>query len=115
MIPHGAQPCLANDLATPAVSVDEVIQKSGFAGKGPLMWGCGDGMEPTSLICGQVSFASDQGALLVKSLPPFIHIKHTETLNYGWLADAMKFTAYEANWWQPGSNATNARELPAAS
>lgn len=85
--------------------MDEVIQKSGFAGEGPLMWGSGDGMEPTSLICGQFSFASDQGALLVKSLPPFIHIKHTETLNHGWLADAMKFTAYEANSWQPGSEA----------
>ena len=105
IIPHGAQHCIANDLAVEGVPADEVVAQSGFTGEGPLLWGSGDGLESTSLICGQFSFGSDQGALLVKSLPAYIHIKHTETLNYGWLADAMRFTAFEANSWQPGSEA----------
>jgi Cupin len=105
VIPHGAQHCLADDLETPVVSVDEVVRQSGFAGEGPLIWGSGGSIEPTSLLCGQFSFGSDQAGLLIKALPPLIHIKHTETLNYGWLADAMKFIAHEANSGQLGSEA----------
>lgn len=105
VIPHGAEHCLADDLEAPPVPVEEVIQKSGFAGEGPLTWGSEESPEPISLICGHFSFGSEQGGLLVRSLPAYIHIKHTETLHYGWLADAMKFIAYEANCWQPGSEA----------
>ncbi len=105
VIPHGAEHCLADDLNAQPVSVAEVIRQTGFAGEGPLIWGSEETNEPTSLICGHFSFGSVQGGALVRSLPALIHIKHTETLNYGWLADAMKFIAYEANSWQPGSEA----------
>jgi AraC family transcriptional regulator, activator of mtrCDE len=105
VIPHGAEHCLTDDLNAEPVPVDDVIRQSGFVGEGPLLWGSEETNEPTSLICGHFSFGSEPGGTLVRSLPAFIHIKHTETLNYGWLADAMKFIAYEANSWQPGSEA----------
>ena len=105
VIPHGAEHCLADDLEAPRVAVEEVIRESGFTGEGPLIWGSEASHEPISLICGHFSFGSEQGSLLARSLPAYIHIKHTETLHYGWLADAMKFIAYEANSWQAGSEA----------
>lgn len=105
VIPHGAEHCLADDLSVPAVAADEVVRQTGFVGEGPLIWGSEPSDDPVSLICGHFSFGSEQGGLLVKSLPAFLHIKHTETLHYGWLADAMKFIALEATSWQPGSEA----------
>ena len=105
VIPHGAGHCLLDDPATPAVPLEDVLRHTGYAGDGPLVWGDGDSIEPTTIICGQYSFSSNHADVLVRSLPSFIHIKHTETLNYGWLADAMRFTAYEADSWQPGSEA----------
>jgi len=38
-----------------------------------------------------------RGSRLLRSLLPVIYVPHAETLNYGWLDDAMKFIAYEAS------------------
>ena len=103
VIPHGSEHHLLDDLNTPPLAVDEVVRQAGFKGEGALVYGAESAAEPTSMVCGHFTFDADRGRLLLQSLPGLIHIPHTETLNYGWLDDAMKFIAYEAAADQPGA------------
>jgi AraC-like DNA-binding protein len=105
VIPHGAEHHLLDDLKTTPLAVDEVVRRAGFSGEGALVYGAEPATEPTSMVCGHFAFHAERGSLLLKSLPPFIHVPHTETLNYGWLDDAMKFIAYEASADQAGATA----------
>lgn len=105
VIPHGAEHHLLDNLTTPPLAMDEVVQQAGFTGEGALVWGAEPAAEPTCMVCGHFTYDTERGALLRESLPHFIHVPHTETLNYGWLDDAMKFIAYEAAAHQPGGEA----------
>lgn len=102
VIPHGTEHLLLDQPTSSPLDVDKVLERSGFTGKGALVWGAPEGSEPTCMVCGHFSFNSERGTLLDQSLPAFIHVPHTETLNYGWLDEAMKFIAHEAAAGQPG-------------
>jgi len=89
----------------PFLRVEEVIQQSGFNGKGALLWGGDLDGETTSLVCGHFEFDHDRGKLLLNELPPFIHVPNTEILHYNWLEQAMRFITFEAFEREPGSEA----------
>ena len=105
VILHGNEHHLLDDLATPPLAVDEVVKRAGYTGEGALVWGSEPASEPTCMVCGHFTFDSERGALLHGSLPNFIHVPHTEALNYGWLDDALKFIAHEAAASEPGGEA----------
>jgi AraC family transcriptional regulator, activator of mtrCDE len=105
VIPHGAEHHLLDELTTAPLAVDEVVQQAGFVGEGALVWGAEPTAEPTCMVCGHFTFDAERGALLHESLPIFIYVPHTETLNYNWLDEAMKFIAHEAAANQPGGEA----------
>lgn len=106
VIPNGAEHSLFCDHSQPPfLSVDEVVEQSGFTGEGALVWGGEESEEMTSLVCGHFSFDSERGKLLLDALPPFIHVPNTEILHYSWLDSAMKFITHEAFERQLGSEA----------
>lgn len=106
VITNGAQHNLFCDSSIPPfLSVDEVVQKSGFTGEGALVWGGEETNDTTALVCGHFSFDSERGKLLLEAMPPFIHIPNTETLQYSWLDSAMKFITFEAFERELGSEA----------
>lgn len=80
----------------PFLSVDEVIQRSGFDGTGALVWG-GDekNHEMTSMVCGHFAFDTERGKHFLDALPPYIHVPNTEILKYGWLESALRFFTFE--------------------
>lgn len=106
VITNGAEHCLFDESGeSPFLSVDEVIKKSGFDGRGALVWGGDETNHTTSLVCGHFAFDSERGKLLFDSLPPFIHVPHTEIRHYEWLDAATKFISHEAFEREMGSEA----------
>lgn len=105
-VTNGASHDLFCDASVPPFHpVDEVIQQSGFNGKGALVWGGDKEGETTALVCGHFEFDHERGKMLLSELPPYIHIPNTEIMHYSWLEQAMRFITYEAFERQPGSEA----------
>ncbi|MEZ5426926.1 MAG: AraC family transcriptional regulator [Pyrinomonadaceae bacterium] len=105
LITNGTEHRLCYSVDTECLTLDEVLDKSGFDGKGALVWGEDDPGETTSLVCGHFAFESERGKLLLNALPPFIHVPNTEILHYGWLDSATKFITHEAFKRELGSDA----------
>ena len=105
VIPHGAAHLLSDQPGREAASVDEVVEKTGFEGKGALVYGGEEIGRATQLICGH--FAFDDAAIhpLLEALPRYIHIPGSESLNNAWLEQAMKFIQVESLNLEPGSDA----------
>ncbi|MCV2882144.1 AraC family transcriptional regulator [Actibacterium sp. XHP0104] len=98
LIPHGAM----HDLyckATPPDQVfplEKVLEKSGYDGRGVLVYGGDANDREVQLICGHFSFAPFSRHVLLDRLPPLIHIR-----NYGenagpWLETSLRMIGSEA-------------------
>ena len=105
VIPHGLEHTLKDAPDSPVRSVDQVVEESGFTGRGALIYGGEDQNNATSLICGHFAFDEEVSHPLFESLPRYIHIRGSESLNYMWLENAMRFMGQEAGTGKPGSQA----------
>jgi AraC family transcriptional regulator, activator of mtrCDE len=95
IIPHGAPHVLSDPIDASSLTVDQVVEESGFTGTGALVFGeAGSGHE-TQLICGHFAFDTGAQHLLLEALPPFIHIKEYGTVSPGWLDDTLKIIGAE--------------------
>ncbi|MBB5518739.1 AraC family transcriptional regulator [Amphiplicatus metriothermophilus] len=105
VIPHGREHRLSDEPDRPAMLVDEVVQRAGFKGAGALVYGGPDRASPACLVCGHFAFDPNAGRLLLGALPPYIHVKGFQSLNYGWIDEAMKFITHEVHERAPGADA----------
>ena len=105
LIPHGLGHTLRDAPDSPAESVERVLEESGYQGEGVLVYGGADRGNATSLICGHFEFDEDANHPLLDALPPFIHVRGTESLNAMWLENAMRFIGHEAGSGKIGSDA----------
>lgn len=104
IVPHGARHCLSDPVEHEAKTVDQVVEESGFTGRGALIFGeAGSGHE-TQLICGH--FAFDRGAshVLIDALPRYIHIKDYGKVSPDWLDDTLKIIGAEVGRNRLGSD-----------
>lgn len=107
IIMRGADHKLYCDPATEdkAVKLDDVLERSGFNGKGALVYGDGAGTShDTQLICGHFAFGKDARHLLIDSLPPYILIKNYGTSFGSWMEDTLRVISNEAGREQMGSD-----------
>ncbi|MEM7221875.1 MAG: AraC family transcriptional regulator [Pseudomonadota bacterium] len=105
LIPHGSGHTLRDAPDTPAETVERVLEETCYPGEGVLVYGGPDLGNATSLICGHFAFDEAAGHPLLDALPPFIHVKGTESLNVVWLENAMRFMGHEAGTGRIGSEA----------
>ncbi len=110
VIPHGAEHTLGDAPETPVLSVDEVVRRAGFTGKGSLIYG-GESAEnkgsasPARLLCGHFAFADDIDHPFLDRLPGKILIRAEENQGRFAFADAFRFISAElASEW-PGTDA----------
>lgn len=103
IITGGARHILSDPVEANAPSVDQVVEASGFTGRGALVYGGEGAGHETQLICGH--FAFDRGArhALLEALPPYIQIKDYGKATPDWLNDTLKIIGGEANGEQLGS------------
>ncbi len=105
VITRGAEHCLLSQPEASILGLDDVIAKSGFKGQGALMYGGEDAAAQTSLVCGHFEFDPLGGKLFLDSLPPYILVRGSQQLNYGWLNEAMKFIEHEIQGNEMGAEA----------
>jgi len=105
IIPHGAGHDLMDRLDTTILSLDNVLEKSGFQGDGYLVYGGGDKEGETKLVCGHFEFDQKFRHPLLEELPPYILITGKQAMDFSWFDNAMKFMSYEAQKTSMGNDA----------
>lgn len=105
LIPHGAGHILADSPGTPALQVDEVIARSGFTGRGTLVYGGEDRGYPTRLLCGHFEF--DEGVChpFLRQMPARIVIRHEEVARSVLLEEVFRSIVREVRGARPGCDA----------
>lgn len=79
LVPHGSGHTLAGSPDAACLSLDDVIERSGFDGRGALVHGGEDRGNPTRLVCGHFAFDEAGGHPFLEQLPSMVVIRHDET------------------------------------
>lgn len=109
LVPGGAEHVLADEPDRPCLSLDEVLVRSGFAGRGTLVYGGEDTGGPTRLVCGHFAFDEDLHHPLLEQLPPAIVVRWEEEVRDTPLEHAFRFVAREVHEGRPGHEAVVGR------
>lgn len=98
IIPHGAQHDLycGHQPEHTILSLDTVLEKSGYEGRGVLVYGGDEPQSETQLICGHFSFESRARHVLIDRLPPFIHLKNYGEAAGKWMEATLRMIGDEA-------------------
>ena len=106
IITRGAAHILYCDPKTenPAMLLDQVVEKSGFTGKGALVYGEPGTNHETQLVCGHFAFAKEAQHLLIDALPSHIHIKNYGEASGAWMESTLKVIGIEAGREHMGSD-----------
>lgn len=86
------------------VMLDEVIEKSGFTGKGALVYGEYGTSHETQLVCGHFAFSNEAQHLLLDALPSHIHINNYDDQSGAWMENTLKVIGSEAGRNNMGSD-----------
>ncbi|HMB71716.1 MAG TPA: AraC family transcriptional regulator [bacterium] len=106
LVPHGAEHVLSDPPGTPSPAVDEVIQRSGFTGRGALIHGGPDQGHPTRLLCGHFAFDAGSAAHpLLEQLPSRIVIRQEDAARHARVDDMVRLIVQEARGQGPGRDA----------
>ncbi len=105
LVPHGAEHTLTDAPETPCLTVDRVLELTGFAGRGALVYGGEDRGNPTRMVCGHFEFDEAGEHPFLSRLPTAIAIRQHESVGSGRLEDLIRFIAGEVRDGKPGSDA----------
>lgn len=106
IITRGASHTLYCDPSTEdqALTLDHVIEVSGFTGNGTLVYGEPETDQETQLVCGHFAFDKHASHPLIDSLPPSIHVKNYGETAGRWLENTLRVIGAEAGREQMGSD-----------
>ena len=106
IIPRGAAHTLYCDPDTErqAVTLDSVVEASGFTGHGTLVYGVPDTDQETQLVCGHFAFDENANHPLIDALPSSIQIKNYGETSGRWIENTLKVIGAEAGVPQMGSD-----------
>ena len=100
---HGKNHCLVDAPERKARPVEEILEGQSLEHYGPVTHG-GRGL-PASILCGYFEFDRDSLHPLVAALPPFIHLRGTDSAEFVWLQTALNFMIHETRAAKPGAEA----------
>ncbi len=86
-----------------ALPLDQVIEKSGFTGRGTLVYGESDTNQETQLVCGHFAFDQNANHPLIDALPAYIHIQNYGESAGSWMENTLKIIGIEAGREAQGS------------
>lgn len=100
---HGGAHGLVDAPEREARPAAEILEGQSVENYGPVTYG-GGGL-PASILCGYFEFDRDSLHPLVAALPPFIHLRGTESSELAWLQTSLNFMIQEAMAAKPGAEA----------
>jgi len=95
LIPHGSRHYLLDRPETPVMTLDRVMEASGYKGDGHLVYG-GQGEAYSKLVCGHFEYDEQFNHPLMDELPDHILITGKQAMEFSWFDNAMKFMSYES-------------------
>jgi len=106
IITRGAAHTLFCDPTTEsdALTLDRVVEESGFTGKGTLVHGVPGTNHETQLVCGHFAFENDTSHPLIDALPSYIHIKDYGQDAGSWMQSTLQVIGQEAGRDRVGSD-----------
>ncbi|MEH6405388.1 MAG: AraC family transcriptional regulator [Sneathiella sp.] len=106
IITRGASHTLYCDPKTEedAMTLDQVVQESGFTGSGTLIYGEPGSNHETQLICGHFAFDKHANHPLLDALPSYILIKNYGEVAGQWMESTLKVIGSEAGQNRMGSD-----------
>ncbi|WP_210418796.1 AraC family transcriptional regulator [Aliikangiella coralliicola] len=90
LIPRGHSHVLANEKTHRAPSLEKVLEKSRYDGKGVLVIGNGDPDASTQMICGHYSFRQGADHPILRALPEYLVTTGTMRAKQPWLDDMLR-------------------------
>lgn len=105
LVPNGAEHVLADTPDTPCRTVDEVVERAGFDGRGALSIAGDDSGSPTRLVCGHFAFDEAFDHPLVQQLPDALLIRWDDYARDSPLEQAFQFIVREVQAGRPGNAA----------
>ena len=79
-----------------AVMLDQVIERSGFTGRGALVYGEPGTNAETQLVCGHFAFDPATSHPLIDALPSYIHIRNYGETAGNWMESTLRVIGMEA-------------------
>ena len=89
---------------SPATTLEDVLEKSGFNGSGALVYGEPGTHHETQLICGHFAFDKDAHHPLIDALPEYIHIQNYGADAGNWMESTLKVIGSEVGQDKIGSD-----------
>jgi AraC-like DNA-binding protein len=86
----------SHDDEHPTAHLEQVIEQSGFNGRGTLIFGEFGASHETQLICGHYALDEHASHPLIDALPSHIHIKNYGETCGGWLENTLRVIGAEA-------------------
>lgn len=83
-----------------ALTLDDVVDRSGFTGSGTLVYGEAGTNQETQLVCGHFALDSEARHPLIDALPPSLHVANYGELAGRWMEHTLRVIGAEAA--QPG-------------
>lgn len=96
IVTRGAGHCLSDPSDAEIATLDRVLEDSGFAGRGTLVFGAAGPGHETQLVCGHFAFDAGSQHVLLDSLPPYIRLTDYGGSAPDWLDDTLKLIGGEA-------------------
>ena len=98
IVPRGAAHALYCDpkAEVDALPLDQVIEKSGFEGKGTLVYGEHGTNHETQLVCGHFAFSEHAHHPIVDALPAVIVVKNYGESSGKWMENTLRIIGAEA-------------------
>ncbi len=104
IITRGACHILSDPVDVVPKTVDQVVEESGFTGRGALVCGGESTGHETQLICGHFAFDAGANHFLFDALPPYVHVRDFGKVSPGWLDETLKIIGDEVGREHLGSD-----------
>lgn len=105
LVPHGNEHMLSDAPDRACLTVDTILERTGFTGRGALVYGGEDAGSPTRLVCGYLAFDEHATHPLLERLPPSIVIEHDGQGERSRLEQLYRVLEREARDARPGGDA----------
>lgn len=90
MIPAGRAHAICSDPEEEAAPLEDVIEKSGFNGRGVFKLGSHDPSASVQLVCGHFTFAANADHPLLRALPEFLLVTNSLRAQNPWLDEVLR-------------------------
>ena len=87
-----------------AVQLDEVIERSGFSGRGALVYGDTGTDHETQLVCGHFAFDPAASHPLIDALPVHIHVRNYGDTTRDWMDSCLRIIGAETGHHKMGGD-----------